>query len=124
MAGKSKQIQGTPSWSGNSRACRARTLRSAPECPARPEDTKLSGKEATAYRSIVARCNYLGTDRPDCLFAIKDNTFEEFIVFNPLVLIIRVLLTTSFHHPCDCTNGRKDLIITNFMVVEKRIVSR
>ena len=36
------------------------------------DDTALVGKDITMYRGIIARCKYLGTDRPDCLFAIRE----------------------------------------------------
>ena len=36
------------------------------------DDTPLSGQAVTQYRGVIARCNYMGTDRPDCLFAIKE----------------------------------------------------
>ena len=32
----------------------------------------LSSAEATIYRAITARCNYLQPDRPDILFAVKE----------------------------------------------------
>ena len=35
------------------------------------EDVDLSGAQATAYRSIAARCNYLSLDRPDMQYATK-----------------------------------------------------
>ena len=33
--------------------------------------TPLSEREATMYRAIVARCNYLVPDRPDMAYAVK-----------------------------------------------------
>ena len=35
-------------------------------------ETLLSDKDATNYRAIVARCNYLSPDRPDIAFAVKE----------------------------------------------------
>ena len=35
-------------------------------------DVPLVGDDITKYRGVIARCYYLGTDRPDTLFAIKD----------------------------------------------------
>lgn len=35
-------------------------------------DEKLDENEATSYRAIVARCNYLAPDRPDIAFAVKE----------------------------------------------------
>ena len=40
------------------------------------DDTPLVGEEVTRYRGIIARCNYLGADRPDALFAIKEGCRE------------------------------------------------
>ena len=40
------------------------------------DDVDLEGEEATRYRGVIARCNYLATDRPDCLFAIKEGCRE------------------------------------------------
>ena len=37
-----------------------------------PEDTPLVGSDVTSFRGVAARCNYLGPDRPDCNFAIKE----------------------------------------------------
>ena len=36
----------------------------------------LEGEDITSYRGVIARCNYLGADRPDCLFAIKEGCRE------------------------------------------------
>ena len=35
-------------------------------------DTPLVGQDITRYRAVTARCNYLGADRPDFVFAIKE----------------------------------------------------
>jgi hypothetical protein len=37
-----------------------------------PEDVPLIGNDITCYRGVAARCNYLGPDRPDANFAIKE----------------------------------------------------
>ena len=39
-------------------------------------DVPLVGDDITKYRGVIARCNYLGTDRPDALFAIKEGCRE------------------------------------------------
>lgn len=40
--------------------------------PTRPDDEiELNAEYATAYKSIVARANYLAADRPDIQFAAK-----------------------------------------------------
>ena len=36
------------------------------------EDVPLKGADITSYRGVLARCNYLGSGRPDCSFAIKE----------------------------------------------------
>ena len=37
------------------------------------DDAKeLEGEEATRYRAIAARCNYLSIDRPDLQFSVKE----------------------------------------------------
>ena len=36
------------------------------------DDVPLEGIDITTFRGIAARCNYLGPDRPDALFAIKE----------------------------------------------------
>ena len=36
------------------------------------DDERLRGNDFTCFRGVVARCNYLGPDRPDCNFAIKE----------------------------------------------------
>ena len=41
-----------------------------------PEDKPLEGQDITRYRAVTARCNYLGADRPDCVFAIKEGCRE------------------------------------------------
>ena len=40
------------------------------------EDVPLEGEDITRYRGVIARCNYLAVDRPDCLFAIKEGCRE------------------------------------------------
>ena len=32
----------------------------------------LSDNEATKYRAVIARCNYLSPDRPDISYAVKE----------------------------------------------------
>ena len=39
-------------------------------------DVPLVGEDITRYRGVIARCNYLGADRPDALFAIKEGCPE------------------------------------------------
>ena len=39
-------------------------------------DFPLVGDDITKYRGVIARCNYLGTDRPDALLAIKEGCRE------------------------------------------------
>ena len=39
-------------------------------------DVPLVGDDITKYRGVIARCNYLGTDRPDALFAINEGCRE------------------------------------------------
>ena len=39
---------------------------------AEEDDQLLSKEEATKYRQIVARCNFLAADRPDIQFATKE----------------------------------------------------
>ena len=34
-------------------------------------DAPLEGLDVNLYRGVIARCNYVGIDRPNCLFAIK-----------------------------------------------------
>jgi len=36
------------------------------------EEEKLAGEEASKYRGVAARCNYLAMDRPDIQFAVKE----------------------------------------------------
>ena len=36
------------------------------------DDVPLVGSDITSYRGVIARCNYLGSDRPDCSVAIKE----------------------------------------------------
>ena len=36
------------------------------------KDLALGDKEATSYRALVARCNYLSPDRPDISFSVKE----------------------------------------------------
>ncbi len=40
------------------------------------DDVPLVGEDITRYRGVIARCNYLGADRPDALFAIKEGCRE------------------------------------------------
>ena len=40
------------------------------------DDVPLTGSDVTSYRGIIARCNYLASDRPDCNFAIKEGCRE------------------------------------------------
>ena len=40
------------------------------------DDVPLTGADITSYRAVIARCNYMGADRPDCLFAIKEGCRE------------------------------------------------
>ena len=35
------------------------------------EDVPLTGADITSYRGVIAQCNYLASDRPDCNFASK-----------------------------------------------------
>ena len=45
------------------------------ECQAwsdEPEEDELEQSEATRYRAIAARCNYLQPDRPDIQYAVKE----------------------------------------------------
>ena len=36
------------------------------------EESPMSDSEATKFRAIVARCNFLSIDRPDILYASKE----------------------------------------------------
>ena len=36
------------------------------------DDGPLVGEDVTRFRGVVARCNYLAADRPDCVFAVKE----------------------------------------------------
>ena len=36
------------------------------------EDQEMSESDATRYRAVVARCNFLSIDRPDLLYASKE----------------------------------------------------
>ena len=38
----------------------------------RPEDIEIIGADATRFRGVAARCNYLAFDRPDIQFATKE----------------------------------------------------
>ena len=40
------------------------------------DNTPLVGQATIQYRNARARCNYMGTNRPDCLFAIKEGCRE------------------------------------------------
>ena len=35
-------------------------------------ENQLDTKEASSYRAIVARCNYIAPDRPDIAYVVKD----------------------------------------------------
>ena len=37
-----------------------------------PDDTPLSGQDTTRFRAVTDRCNYMGCDRPDCSYPIKE----------------------------------------------------
>jgi hypothetical protein len=39
-------------------------------------DVPLEGEDITRYRGVIARCNYMAADRPDCVFAIKEGCRE------------------------------------------------
>ena len=41
------------------------------------QDVPLTGADITSYRGVIARCNYLGSDRPDCSFAIKEGCNKQ-----------------------------------------------
>ena len=41
-----------------------------------PDDTPLEGLDITTCRGVAARCNYLGPDCPDAVFAIKERCRE------------------------------------------------
>ena len=40
------------------------------------DEVLLAGTDITQFRGVIARCNYLGSDRPDCQFAIKEGCRE------------------------------------------------
>ena len=40
------------------------------------DDTPLVGQAITQYRGVIDRCKYIGTDRLDCLFAVKEGCRE------------------------------------------------
>ena len=40
------------------------------------DDVDLEGEDITRYRGVIARCNYMAVDRPDCVFAIKEGCRE------------------------------------------------
>ena len=40
------------------------------------DDVDLEGDDVTRFRGVIARCNYLAVDRPDCVFAIKEGCRE------------------------------------------------
>ena len=40
------------------------------------DEVLLTGTDITQFRGVIARCNYLGSDRPDCQFAIKEGCRE------------------------------------------------
>ena len=37
-------------------------------------DVPLVGEDITRYRGVIACCNYMAADRPDCVFAIKEGS--------------------------------------------------
>ena len=39
-------------------------------------DVPLVGEDITRYRGVIARCNYMAANRPDCVFAIKEGCRE------------------------------------------------
>ena len=41
------------------------------------EDVSLVGEDFTRYRGVIARCNYMAADRPDCVSAIKEGCRER-----------------------------------------------
>ena len=36
------------------------------------DDVPSVGEDITRYRGVIARCNYMAADRPDCVFAIQE----------------------------------------------------
>lgn len=42
------------------------------DCDDRDDGGKISDAEATRFRAMLARCNFLGSDRPDVHFAAKE----------------------------------------------------
>ena len=38
----------------------------------RDDDVDITGADATRFRGVAARCNYLGSDRPDIQFPTKE----------------------------------------------------
>ena len=40
------------------------------------DDVPLAGADITSYRGVIARCNCIGSDRPDFSFAIKEGCRE------------------------------------------------
>ena len=42
----------------------------------REDDIPLVGADITSYLGVIARCPHLGSDRPDCAFAIKEGCRE------------------------------------------------
>ena len=40
------------------------------------DDVELEGDYVTRYRGVIARCNYLAVDRPDCVLGIKEGCRE------------------------------------------------
>ena len=40
------------------------------------DDVPLEGEDITRYRGVIARCNYMAAERPDCIFAIKEGSRE------------------------------------------------
>ena len=40
------------------------------------DNVPLAGADIISCRGVIARCNFLGSDRPDCLFGVKENCRE------------------------------------------------
>ena len=40
--------------------------------PSKEDEEELTGEEVKRFRSTAARCNYLGQDRPDLQYAVKE----------------------------------------------------
>jgi hypothetical protein len=52
-------------------------------------DTPLVGEDITRYHGVIARCNYMAADRPDCVFSIKEGCRE---MSKPTASFLRRLL--------------------------------